>query len=248
MYAAQSIMHTRALQFSAFLALLLLPLVETSARADEAKPAAVGAAAPEKSDKPAQPAQPAQPGDPKAGGDASLDFDLFGDQPKPDAAAQAQNAERIARVERQVRIRRNVLQAHQILGFSTLAVMAATVILGQVNYVARYGGLNDGNDFERYQLPHLGLSITTSAMFATLGILGLAAPNPYPKPIKADAALVHKVSMALATAGMVTQLIMGPITAVYGGRIDQRDLALGHVITGYATFGFMTAGVLAYVF
>lgn len=241
MYAALSIMHTRALQFSALLALLLLPLVEPSARADEAKPAATAQTA--TPDKPAD-----KPGEVKAGGDASLDFDLFGDQPKPDAVALAQNAERIARIDRQVRIRRRVLQAHQILGFSTLAVMAATVILGQVNYVARYGGLANGNDFERYQLPHLGLSVTTSAMFTALGILGIAAPNPYPKPIKADAALVHKVSMALATAGMVTQLIMGPITAVYGGRIDQRDLALGHVITGYATFGFMTAGVLAYVF
>jgi hypothetical protein len=226
-------MHTRALQLSACLILLLFAL--SPARADEATPPArLQAPAP-------APATPTT-------GDASLDFDLLGDQPKPDAATQAKDAERLAKLERQVNIRRKVLQAHQIIGFSTLALMAATVILGQVNYVARYGGLADGRDFERYQLPHLGLSVTTSAMFATLGILGVAAPNPYPKPIKADAALVHKVSMALATAGMVTQLILGPITAIYGGRIDQRELALGHVITGYATFGFMSAGVLAYVF
>lgn len=239
----KSIMHTRALQFSALLALLLLPLAATPARADQGKPAVAATVTAT-----ATATATTTPSDSKPAGDASLDFDLLGDQPKPDAAALAQNAERIARIDRQVRIRRQVLQAHQIIGFSTLAVMAATVILGQVNYVARYGGLAEGRDFERYQLPHLGLSITTSALFTTLGILGIAAPNPYPKPIKADAALVHKVSMALATAGMVTQLILGPITAVYGGRIDQRDLALGHVITGYATFGFMTAGVLAYVF
>lgn len=183
-------------------------------------------------------------------GDGSLDFDLFNDKDKPklDPAAQAAADAKLKELERKVRIRRQVLTAHQVIGFTTLAVMAATVILGQVNYVARYGGLNDGMDFDRYQNAHLGLSVSTSALFTTLGILGLAAPNPYPKPIKADAALVHKVSMALATAGMVTQLILGPITAISGGKLEQRDLALGHVITGYATFGFMSAGVLAYVF
>jgi hypothetical protein len=175
-----------------------------------------------------------------------MDFDLFDDKPKLDPAAQAAAAAKIADIERKVKLRRQILTTHQAIGFTTLAVMAATVILGQVNYVARYGGLNNGQDYDRFQTAHLGLSITTSALFTTLGILGLAAPNPYPKPIKADAALVHKVSMALATAGMVTQLILGPITAVYGGKLEQRDLALGHVITGYATFGFMSAGVLGY--
>ena len=54
--------------------------------------------------------------------------------------------------------------------------------------------------------------------------------------------------MILATAGMVTQMVLGPITASYEGKQEQRNLALGHLITGYATYGFMTAGVLAFVF
>lgn len=177
-----------------------------------------------------------------------MNFDLFADQPKPDPAAAAAAAAKALATEKQVGVRRRVLLSHQVIGFSTLALMATTVILGQVNYVARYGGLNNGDDYDRYQAAHLGLSITTSAMFTTLGVLGLAAPNPYPKPIKLDAALVHKVSMALATAGMITQLILGPLTTYYEGRVEQRNLALGHVINGYATLGFMTAGVLAYVF
>ncbi len=177
-----------------------------------------------------------------------MDFDLFSDQPKITPAAAAADQAKADRLAEQVKIRRRVLVSHQVIGFVTLAAMAATVVLGQVNYVARYGSFNNGMDYDRYNNAHLGLSIATSGLFTTLGVLGLAAPNPYPKPIKLDAALVHKVTMALATAGMVTQLILGPLTTYYSGQLEQRNMALGHVITGYATFGFMTAGVLAYVF
>ncbi|MEG7973058.1 hypothetical protein, partial [Listeria monocytogenes] len=82
----------------------------------------------------------------------------------------------------------------------------------------------------RFDKPHMGLGIATTAMFATTGSLALFAPNPYPKPIKFDTALVHKVAMAGATAGMVAQIIMGPITGSRAGRSDQAGLALGHVI------------------
>jgi len=213
---------------------------EESAGSGAAQPAPSAPASRGASEAAAAPA-PGQPA-------GSLDFDLFNDQPKLDPAAQAVAAAKAAALDRKVQVRRRVLVAHQIIGFTTLALMTATVILGQINYVARYGGFNDGQDYDRYQTAHLGLSVTTSALFTTLGVLGLAAPNPYPKPIKLDSALVHKVAMALATAGMVTQLILGPVTAYYEGRVEQRNLALGHVITGYATWGFMAAGVLAYVF
>jgi hypothetical protein len=59
---------------------------------------------------------------------------------------------------------------------------------------------------------------------------------------------VHKVAMAVATAGMLTEMILGPITASRVGRQNQADLALGHVVVGYATWGFMLGGVVAYAF
>lgn len=207
--------------------------------------AAFAIAAPVYADEtPAAPAAPAQ----EAPASPAMDFDLFSDQPKPDAAQAAAQAAKAAAVEKQIGVRRKMLIAHQAIGFTTLAVMAAAVAVGQVNYLARYNSLNDGLDYDRYQTAHLGLTITSTALFTALGVLGVAAPNPYPKPIRADAALVHKVAMILATAGMVTQMVLGPITASYEGKIEQRKLALGHVITGYATWGFMAAGVLAYVF
>jgi hypothetical protein len=177
-----------------------------------------------------------------------MDFDLMGDKSKPTPAVQAKNLLAATRLEKQTQTRRRVLLAHQALGFITLAAMAATCVVGQMNYVARYGSFNNGQDYDTFQNAHIGLVSATSALFATIGILGVAAPNPYPKPIKFDTAFVHKLSMILATAGMVTQLILGPITTYAQGTIEQRNLALGHVVAGWSTFGFMTAGVLAYVF
>lgn len=214
------------------------------ASAAETAPASATATAPASAAETA-PAAPAAPA-----ADA-FDFDLD-DKPKATdaeaAAAKAAAAAKVATIDRQVRTRRRMLIAHQALGFATLGVMAATLVIGQLNYNARYGDLGEGRDYDRFQNAHIGLAASSSVMFAGLGILGVAAPNPYPKPIRADTALFHKVTMALATAGMLTQLILGPITTAYEGSVKQRDLALGHVITGYATWGFMAAGVIAYTF
>lgn len=177
----------------------------------------------------------------------AFDFDL-GDKPKVSPAEEAEQKKRAEELDHKVKLRRKMLVAHQAIGFTTLGVMAATLVIGQLNYVARYGGFNNGQDYDRFQVPHLGLAIGTSALFTTLGILGVAAPNPYPKPIKLDSALVHKVTMALATAGMVTQMVLGPITTAFEGKLNQRDMALGHLVVGYATWGFMAAGIIAYTF
>jgi hypothetical protein len=220
------------------------------ARADEPQPTAQTESQPQTA-APATtaPATTAPAATPRPAAGGSLDFDLFGDQPKPTAAtppgAQLSPARDPAQVAREVKRRRTMLQLHQGFGFATLALMAATLVLGQLNYVDKYGG---GDFTENYQLPHLALALATSASFATGAILGLAAPTPYKKPIKADAALLHKVMMGVATAGMVTQLALGFATATQGGELHQRDMALGHLVTGYGTFAAMLTGYLAYVF
>lgn len=169
-----------------------------------------------------------------------LSFDLLDSKPAP-----APDLTRALQIERQVRARRGLLVAHQVLGIAALVSLGATAVIGHLNYHDKYVS---GDFTGRYKLSHLGLSITTTALFGSTGILALAAPNPYPKPVRLDSALVHKVSMALATAGMVTQIILGPLAVARVGRSDQAGLGLGHVITGYATFGFMAAGVISYVF
>lgn len=221
-------------------ALLLVSVVALGAVATPALAAEPSAAPAATTQAPAVPAASAPNPD-------AFDFDL-GDKPKVSPAEEAEQKKRAEELDRKVKLRRKMLVAHQAIGFTTLGVMATTLVIGQLNYVARYGGFNNGQDYDRFQVPHLGLAISTSALFATLGILGVAAPNPYPKPIKLDSALVHKVTMALATAGMVTQMVMGPITTAFEGKLNQRDMALGHLVVGYATWGFMAAGIIAYTF
>jgi hypothetical protein len=178
-------------------------------------------------------------GPPPAPAHGAFDFDLLGAaQPPPDA-------HRLSELERRVRLRRGLLKAHQAVGFITLGLLAATAVIGQLDYADKYGG---GDDNGRFRDAHTGLAISATVSFAAAGLLALVAPNPYPKPIKLDAALVHKVSMAAATAGMLAQIILGPITAAHEGQLDQRDYARAHLGIGWATFAAMSAGVLAYVF
>ena len=89
---------------------------------------------------------------------------------------------------------------------------------------------------------HEGLGIGTASLFGVTGILALAAPNPYPKPLKLDAALMHKLSMLMATACFAAQIIMGPIMAVSDGKLFQKDMALAHLVIGYGAFAFMGVG------
>ena len=200
---------------------------------------------------PSTPAPAAAPSDgstaaaPAAKG-SDLDFNLFGDEKKKSPLDEAREADRLARLERAVRLRRKLLIAHQILGFATLAAVAATDVIGQLNYDDKY--TKSGSDTGKFYNTHEDLGIITTALFATTGVLALVAPNPYPKPIKFDAALVHKASMAAAAACLLLQIVLGPITASRDGKADQRDLVVTHLVSGYAMFAFMSAGTLAYVF
>ena len=210
-------------------------------RADEPPP-------PPPASPPAKP--PTATGNPPAKDGASLDFDLFGDSKKPaapglDLSPGAVPTRDPAVIERLVHRRRRMLQVHQGFGFATLILLAATCVIGQLNYVDKYGG---GDFTEKYQTPHLALALASTASFATTGLLALFAPTPYKKPIRADAALLHKVMMCIATAGMAAQLALGFATAAKGGELLQRDLALTHLVTGYVTFAAMTTGYLAFVF
>ena len=173
---------------------------------------------------------------------AYFNFDLA---PSDKPSTPSQNLQESLRIEKLAKIRRGMLTAHQTVGFVTLASLAATLVIGQLNYQDRYV---TGDFTGRYKLPHLGLSIATTGLFAGTGFLALFAPNPYPKPYKLDSAMVHRVAMAAATAGMLAQIILGPIITARIGYDDQPKLALSHLVIGYASWAFMATGVVAYYF
>jgi hypothetical protein len=169
------------------------------------------------------------------------DFNLLAPEKKPDAAALA----RQARIQSEVRRRRSLLQLHQVGGYATLATMTATVVLGQLNYIDKYGG---GGDFGTYRTPHRLVSYTAAGVFAATGILAFIAPNPFEKPLRLDTATLHKASMIVATAGMATQIVLGIMTAGKEGTVAQRDFALAHQIVGYTTLAATAAGFLVLTF
>jgi hypothetical protein len=169
------------------------------------------------------------------------DFNLLTPEKKPDAAGLA----RQARIQSEVQRRRTLLRLHQIGGYATLATVAATVVLGQLNYIDKYGG---GGDVGTYRTPHRLVAYTAAGVFAATGILAVIAPNPFDKPLRLDTATLHKASMIVATAGMATQIVLGMLTAGKEGTVAQRDFALAHQIVGYTTLAATAAGFLVLTF
>jgi hypothetical protein len=175
----------------------------------------------------------------------SLDFDLLDEEPKPDAAAQAAQAEQAARIEKMVAQRRGMLTLHQGLGMATLAGLAGTAVVGQLAFNDKYRG---GGDTGRWFPLHVGLLATTTALFTTVGMLGVLAPVPYEKKFRWDTAVLHKIFMSVAALGMLTELVLGLVTHNSDGQLHQVDLATAHQVIGYTTLGAMTAGTLTLFF
>jgi hypothetical protein len=184
--------------------------------------------------KPEAPAQPAQP---------ELNFDLF-DEKKP-APPSPEELLKKEHLEKTVKLRRALLTSHQALGFATLGVMAVTLIIGQLDYQDKFA--RDGTYTQKYENAHLGLAVATTGLFAATGVTALVAPNPYPKPIKFDAAFVHKGLGILATAGMVAQLILGPVAKLRAGQLDERDIVTAHLAIGYVTWAALFGQMLTFM-
>lgn len=169
------------------------------------------------------------------------DVDLLPQPATPDAAQIARQQE----LERELQTRRTMLQLHQLGGMLTLASLGATVIFGELNYIDRYGG---GGGTRRWFEWHRWTAFTTAAIFAGTGALAIFAPSPLEKPMRLDTAMLHRIAMGVATAGMVTQIVLGFVTVSKGGSLSQRDFALAHQIVGFTTFGATAVGfgVLAF--
>jgi hypothetical protein len=100
----------------------------------------------------------------------------------------------------------------------------------------------------RFQLAHAVLSFSTLGLFAVDGTVALLAPGNPPKKEHYDRVTVHKAGMALATAGMIAQGVVGVYAAQQEGRLDQPRLARTHLVIGYATLAAVALGVGALVF
>lgn len=164
-----------------------------------------------------------------------LDFDLLGEP--------AQRAR--PGLQRALERRRRMLTLHTAVGLATWAGLAATTVVGQLDFDDRFRG---GGDTGRHHAWHQGLAYGTSALFLSTALLGVLAPKPLEEPLRLDTALLHKIAMGAATAGMVTQIVLGITARRRAGSLSERDLAAVHQGVGYATLGAMTVGVTVLLF
>ncbi len=162
--------------------------------------------------------------------------------PKPPSPAEAARARKL---EEELRERRSLLQIHQGLGFALLGAMATTTVLGQLEYADKYGG---GGDTGKWHASHQIASYATAGIFAGAGLVALLAPAPTARPGRVDTAVLHRIAMAIATAGMVAQIALGIASARSEGRLAQRDYAVAHQITGYATVAATATGFVVLAF
>ncbi|NVJ00286.1 hypothetical protein HV824_19460 [Myxococcus sp. AM009] len=254
--AVKSSSKTKATKAKATKRKAAKPTRATSKRkpAKKAKKAAPAVDAPEL--QPAQPmmqVEPARPLSPTddaptvqkesgaaAEGGDSLDFDLL--EPAEAAAAAQVDPE----LEKRIGRRRTMLKLHQGLGFAMAAGLVGTTVVGQLQFNDSFRG---GGDDRNLLGLHRGLAIGTSALFATVGLLGVLAPEPFEKEtFQWDTITVHKLFMALATVGMVAQIVLGIMATDRFGRLSETDLATAHQISGYVTLGAVSAGVFTLFF
>ncbi len=172
-------------------------------------------------------------------GDDLMDFDLL--EPAEAAAAAQVDPE----LEKRIGRRRTMLKLHQGLGFAMAAGLVGTTVVGQLQFHDSFRG---GGDDRNLLGLHRGLAIGTSALFATVGLLGVLAPEPFEKEFRWDTITVHKMFMALATAGMVAQVILGIMATDRYGRLSETDFATAHQVSGFVTLGAVTAGVITLFF
>jgi quinol-cytochrome oxidoreductase complex cytochrome b subunit len=164
----------------------------------------------------------------------SLDFDLLGDAPKPAAPAE----------DPSLRTRRKMLNLHQGLGIGLLALQVASTVTGQLNYNDKFGTANTG----KYKATHQVIVWTNVAAFAAVGGIALFAPRDKTAPDRGyGRTTIHKVCMAIATAGMVAQGVLGYQTAQREGYLDKETYGKAHLVVGYTTLAAMLVGVGALV-
>jgi hypothetical protein len=178
---------------------------------------------------------------PEGGQGQGEDFELLGPRKAPDEATRARDQALMQQLGR----RRTMLQLHQYGGYATMATLTVAVVLGQLNYLDKYGG---GGDTGRWTTPHTIAAFTAAGVFAATGVLAVLAPSPLEKPSRVDTVTLHKIAMVVATAGMVTQIVLGPIIGSKEGQLSQRDFALAHQIVGYTTLIATYTGFLVLTF
>ncbi len=171
----------------------------------------------------------------------TLDFDLLGSP----ASAAAEEIAKAEQIQNEAKRRKTMLTVHQALGFTLMGMSSLNMVFGILNYWDKFGG---GGHNRTFEIPHLVTALSVTALFGTNALLALFAPDPYPKPGRWDTARIHRIFMFSALGGVLTQVVLGFISASREGNYDQRQFATAHLGVGIATYVLTVAGGLTYLF
>ncbi|RKH48896.1 hypothetical protein D7X55_29090 [Corallococcus sp. AB049A] len=169
----------------------------------------------------------------------SLDFDLL--TPEAEASKGLLDPD----LQKDLETRRTMLKLHQGLGLAMAGGLTAATVLGQLQFNESFRGGGDNRSLLAW---HRGVVIGTSVLFATVGTLGLLAPDPVERPFQWDTVTFHKIFMSLATAGMIAQAVLGILATHSYGEITEPKYATAHQVVGYATLGCVAAGIVTLTF
>lgn len=139
--------------------------------------------------------------------------------------------------EKELKIRRSMLVAHQVMGFVTLAGFVAQGILGAKLYNAQ------GDDYRRLYNAHETTAALINVSYGATALLSLTAP---PKLIADRKGLsgikLHKYLAVIHLTGMVaTNILAGMIR-------HNAELKPVHRAVAYTTFGAFAASIIAIKF
>lgn len=138
--------------------------------------------------------------------------------------------------EYELGIRRVMLTSHQILGFTTLALMLSADYFGQ--------RVIDGN--RRLGDTHQGFVAATIVSFSLTGILAILSPPPLIRRDEESTTTVHKTLAWLHAAGMILTPILGSM--IGGRRHFNIDKAHYHQISGYVTTALFASAMIVVTF
>ena len=152
--------------------------------------------------------------------------------------------------------RRTMLTMHQIGGFVTLGLMAATLYYGQKT-------LNDSNiptqgpngqtiqSQERTDQDNHNKFVTyTIISYGLTGLLAVLSPPPLIRRDETSTTTIHKTLAWVHVAGMILTPIIGSMVRQRSGRFSYIDLpkARFHQISAYATTGVFAASLIVITF
>jgi hypothetical protein len=144
---------------------------------------------------------------------------------------------------KELKIRRGMFRAHQVMGFVTLAGFVAQGIVGSQVYKA------EGADYVRIKKTHENLARGINIAYTTTALLSLTAP---PKAVDErrgfSSIKLHKYLAVLHITGMIATNVLSHQVLKQTNLADYNNVKSYHRAAAYTTFGAFAASIIAIKF